>query len=283
MCLVLLALRAHPGAEIILAGNRDEHHSRPSAAPALVARDPRVHAGLDLEAGGTWMGCNEAGLVVALTNRRARERPVPEGARSRGEIGLALLRQRDPARAAQWMEGIERQRYRPFNVLFGTAESFHYFSSDAPADPRRIEPGFYVLSNSTLDDRSWPKVQRSYRFWERHRMLPGERLLLAMQAFLCDATPPDTLESADRDDESHGSLGAVFIRRPGYGTVSSSIITLGGSLGERYYFAKGEEMYGARHAMARHLANSGGAIGADAAPAESGGGENPFRLVSFGE
>ncbi|MBI4082020.1 MAG: NRDE family protein, partial [Candidatus Lambdaproteobacteria bacterium] len=106
MCLVLLALRAHPAAEIILAGNRDEHFRRPSAAPALIGRAPRIHAGLDLEAGGTWMGCNEAGLVAALTNRRARERPAPEGARSRGEIVLALLHQRDPARAAAWMEGL---------------------------------------------------------------------------------------------------------------------------------------------------------------------------------
>ncbi|HEX7927571.1 MAG TPA: hypothetical protein VF678_08270, partial [bacterium] len=59
---------------------------------------------------------------------------------------------------------------------------------------------------------------------------------------LCDATPPDSLPPKDVAEEIHGAMGAVFIRSTGYGTVSSSIITEGGKLGSRYYFAEAAEM-----------------------------------------
>jgi len=156
MCLILLAYRAHPDAEVVLAGNRDEFYARAAAPPALIARAPRIYAGRDLEAGGTWMGRNEYGLLVALTNRRSTE--APPNAHSRGEIVRALLGHRDPEGAAEWIAGLEVEHYRPFNVLFGTAGRFYYAASREEAQPRELEPGFYALSNSHLDDRSWPKV-----------------------------------------------------------------------------------------------------------------------------
>ena len=189
MCLVLLIYRAHPDAELILAGNRDEFYARPAAPPALIATAPRIYAGRDLEAGGTWMGRNEHGLLAALTNRRSPEAP-PDG-HSRGEIVRTLLGHADPEAAARWLAGLAVRRYRPFNVLFGAAGRFYYAASREGARPRELAPGCYALSNSHLDDASWPKVARARRFLERAQRLEGEALLLALQAFLCDPTPPD--------------------------------------------------------------------------------------------
>ncbi len=255
MCLLLLAYRAHPEVEILLAGNRDEFYRRPAQAPALVWEHPRIYAGLDREAGGTWMGRNEHGLVAALTNRRQPGFQPPPGVRSRGEIVMGLLRQPTVAAAREWLAGLPHRSYRPYSVLFGSRDGFSYFSpqdagpaaapSAVPA-LRALQPGFYCLSNSTLDDRSWPKVERAHRFFERHRHLPGEALLARLQEFFRDPTPSDTLPSADIAEEIHGAMGAVFIRTPEYGTVSSSIITLGGKLGARYYYAEAAAMLAAK-------------------------------------
>ena len=155
---------------------------------------------------------------------------------------MELLRRRSPAEAADWLAALEVARYRPFNVLFGDTSRFFYFGSEEASPPRELSPGYYALSNSTLDDRSWPKVDRSLRFFEANHGLSGEELLLALHYFLGDATPPDTLSSEDPAEEIHGALGAVFIRSPGYGTVSSTLLTAGGLLGDRYYFAEGKDL-----------------------------------------
>ncbi|MCX7180793.1 MAG: NRDE family protein, partial [Proteobacteria bacterium] len=85
MCLVLVAWRVHPGYPLVVAANRDEFFAR-STAPAVFWKDaPKVLAGRDLEAGGTWMGITRTGRFAALTNFRdpAQNR---SGAPSRGGL-----------------------------------------------------------------------------------------------------------------------------------------------------------------------------------------------------
>jgi len=262
MCLLLVAYRAHPDVELLLAGNRDEFYRRQAKPPGLIYRQPRIFAGQDLEAGGTWMGENEHGLVAALTNRRVAGAAAPPEARSRGEIVLGLLRHAAPGEAASWLERLPHAQFRPYSVLFGNRERFYFFSPQDGALLRPLEPGFYSLSNSTLNDRTWPKVERALEFLERHRAQPGTRLLEDLQRFLCDATPAAGAPSLDLAEELRGATGAVFIRTQAYGTVSSSIITLGGKLGSRYYFAE-------RQAMQE----------ADAGWRGGGAGPGPFRLL----
>jgi uncharacterized protein with NRDE domain len=270
MCLILLAYRCHPDVDVLLAGNRDEFIRRAAAPPGLVQSGPRIWAGRDLEAGGTWMGRNEHGLLAALTNRRSAAPPPPE-ARSRGEIVMGLLRQRTPRDAARWLAGQPHARFRPYSVLFGDAETFYYFAPGEAGLPRELAPGVYALSNSTLDDASWPKVERSQRFLRERLSRPGTELLADVQRFLCDATPPDAEPSGDpasllTGEEIHGAMGAVFIRgnggivpgdspgapaaMGGYGTVSSSIVTCGGRLGDGYWYAERAAMIGAAEGAA---------------------------------
>lgn len=275
MCLILLVYRAHPDCPLILAGNRDEFYARTAEPPALIARAPRIYAGRDLEAGGTWMGRNEYGVLAGLTNRRSSQ--APPDARSRGEIVSHLLAQRDVDAAGAYLADLEVQRYRPFNVLFGTTERFFYAASREGARPRELEPGTYALSNSFLDDRSWPKVARALRFLKRSRTLAGEEILLAIQAFLCDPTPPDALAPAEPGGEDHGPLGAVFVQTPGYGTVSASLLTVGGRLGDRYYYAEATAMREAQQGWARTASGNGQGL----VPPSAAG--SPFRRLTFGE
>lgn len=241
MCLILLAYRCHPDVDVLMAGNRDEFLRRPAAPPALLQTQPRIWAGRDLEAGGTWMGRNEHGLMAALTNRRSSA-PPPADARSRGGIVMGLLRQRTPQDAARWLAEQPHARFRPYSVLFGDAGAFYFFSPQDAAEPRLLDAGIHALSNASLDDRSWPKVERSQRFLGERMHRPGEALLSDLERFLCDATPSDAQSSLVPGEEIHGAMGAIFIRTDGYGTVSSSIFTHGGRLGDGYRFAERADM-----------------------------------------
>ena len=56
MCLIVFALDCHPRYRLVLAANRDEYFSRPTAPAAFWEDAPQVLAGRDLAAGGTWLG-----------------------------------------------------------------------------------------------------------------------------------------------------------------------------------------------------------------------------------
>ena len=296
MCLILLAYKTHPDADLVLGGNRDEFRSRPSAPPAVIFRDPVIHGGRDLDAGGTWLGRNAHGMVAALTNRRPGPGDPADAPRSRGEIVLELLRRRSPEEAAAWIGALDPGQYRPFNVLFGSAGGCFSHGSDHGPHLRRLEPGLHVLSNSTLNDDSWPKVALSRRFLEQSLPLDGETFLLAMQAFLCGADlPAPSLPGSPQESqgqssggdgwdaaltwEPQGALGEVFVETPDYGTVSASILTMGGKLGARYYFAEAEAMRRARKGWARETLPAQQDRGSHA-PARGG---SPFRLLTFDE
>ena len=83
MCLILLNHLTGDSTPLILGANREEVYSRPSAPPAW-QQQQRAFALSDLQAGGTWLGVSETGVVVAVTNRR--ESLLAEDPRSRGHL-----------------------------------------------------------------------------------------------------------------------------------------------------------------------------------------------------
>ena len=57
---------------LVVAANRDEFLDRPTDLPGLLDVLPRVVAGRDRQAGGTWLGARarDGALVAGLLNRR---------------------------------------------------------------------------------------------------------------------------------------------------------------------------------------------------------------------
>ncbi|MDZ7730490.1 MAG: NRDE family protein [Natrialbaceae archaeon] len=49
-----------------MAANRDEQFDRPAAEPGPFSTDPAVVAPTDNQAGGTWIGVNEHGVVAGI-------------------------------------------------------------------------------------------------------------------------------------------------------------------------------------------------------------------------
>jgi uncharacterized protein with NRDE domain len=220
MCLILVAWRAHPDFPLVVAANRDEFFRRPTAQLSLWP-DGRILAGRDLEAGGTWMGMTVDGRFAALTNFRAPELHR-DGMASRGRLVADFLASNDPA--PMWLQGrrAEAGRYNPFNLMVGDGDSLGCWSS-ADGEMRWLSPGIYGLSNHLLDT-PWPKVETAKSSLSgAMAALPDDRPLFEL---LRDDTvhPDEALPRTGVSLEWERLLSAAFVKAPGYGTRSSTVL-----------------------------------------------------------
>jgi uncharacterized protein with NRDE domain len=218
MCLIVVGWRVHPEYPLVVAANRDEFYARPSSPIARWPDAPQVIGGLDLEAGGTWLGISEGGRFAAVTN--VREPGMAKGERSRGALTRDFLTA--AASAADFAAQIDGGRYSGFNLLLGDGESLVY-CSNRDGQPRRLAPGIYGLSNHLLDS-PWPKLLAArQRFGEALPGLPDESAffqLLADQAIVDDENLPTTGVSI----EWERLLSAIFVKSANYGTRASTLV-----------------------------------------------------------
>lgn len=232
MCLILLAWQAHPEFPLVVAANRDEFLARPTAAAAfwIDAGPPEILAGRDLQAGGTWLGITRSGRFAALTNyRQAENRDATSP--SRGTLVSDFLAGTMPADGYLADLQTRAADFRGFNLICGTCDTglWHCANRDADGRPghvvQRLLPGIYGLSNNLLDV-PWPKVAQGKSALARAlTALPGEGPLLDLlrdDTRHDDARLPRTGISLDWER----TLSAAFVRAPGYGTRSSTVITL---------------------------------------------------------
>lgn len=255
MCLILLAVDAHPDYPLVIAANRDEFYARPTAAAAFWDDAPHVLAGRDLTAGGSWLGITRTGgrgtqsrgdapsggapRWAALTNYR--DPPTSRADRpSRGALVGDFLR--GDASPADYLAHVaaEADRYDGFNLLVGDPTGAYYFGNRLPAEdaaPRRLEPGVYGLSNHLLDT-AWPKVVRGRR--RLGELLahgaaaagdaaPGALTPDALLDLLYDTeiAPLHDLPDTGVDTELERALSASFIATPTYGTRASTAVIVG--------------------------------------------------------
>ena len=80
MCTLAVALGADRRWPVVVAANRDERLGRPSEGWALRdgAGGPRYAAPRDAEAGGTWIGVAQTGLLVGITNYYSPDDRFPD-------------------------------------------------------------------------------------------------------------------------------------------------------------------------------------------------------------
>lgn len=223
MCLIVVAWQRHPDYPLVVAANRDEFHSRPTAPAHWWTDMPDLLAGRDLEAGGTWMGLTRQGRFAALTNYRDPNVQRP-GAPSRGALVRDSLAAPGTPLDCLTRLATERARYAPFNLLVGDGHELGILESTTGAT-RRLPPGLYGLSNHLLDT-PWPKLTAARQRLEAALPhLPDEAAVLAMlrdSVPAADACLPHTGVSLAWERW----LSSIFIRAPGYGTRSSTLITI---------------------------------------------------------
>lgn len=223
MCLIVLAWNAHPRYRLVIAANRDEFHSRPTAPAAFWADAPNLLAGRDLRGGGTWLGVTRNGRFAALTNVRdpSRERP---GAPSRGNLVREYLTGADAPTAYLRHVSERTAAFNGFNLLVGDRAALWWYSNHAAA-PQPLMPGFHGVSNHLLNT-PWPKVLRA-KAGLADRLRGADHLRPeALFALLADAEPaadallPDTSVGLQRER----ALSPVFISGAEYGTRSSTVL-----------------------------------------------------------
>jgi uncharacterized protein with NRDE domain len=221
VCTLILAWQVFEGTPVVAAANRDEWFERPSLPPAVLEGERRIVAPRDEEAGGTWIGYNDAGVFVAITNRWVDTDLA--GERSRGQLVRDCLRQESAEGAARHVErAVEADEYDGFNLVVADANAAVLLEWDGHLRVQTLDPGVHVVVNVGADGAFVVPEVRPERAREqaegaeaaRHRLQPepGE----SHEAWLDRAV--DVL-----GDHEYG----LCVHGDGFGTRSSSLVTVG--------------------------------------------------------
>lgn len=237
MCLIAFAWLSHPRWRLVLAGNRDEFHARPSA-PLARWHDAPLLAGRDIEAGGTWLGVSTSGRCGVVTN--VRDPRVAQAGLSRGLLVTDWLRATvDAGTHAQALREVAAD-YRPFNLLTFDAGAAFYLGNRPVPRAQPVTRGVHGLSNADFNT-PWPKTRRlmaRLQDW-LGQATPGDFTMLFDA--LADERPADDHELPDTGvgHERERWLSAAFIRGEAYGTRASTVVAIdhqgGGRIIERRF------------------------------------------------
>ena len=219
MCIILFAWQQHPDFPLMVAANRDEFHHRPAEA-ARWRGD--LLCGLDLAAGGTWLGLTRAGRFAAVTNYREPIQDQTAGARSRGMLPMGFLESDDTPE--QWLKKIvaEQDQYGGFNLLVSDSKELWYIGNRGAA-PQAVAPGIYALSNGLLDTQ-WPKTERG-KMLMRQCINNNADTDQILDVLADDQVPDDDqLPNTGVGVELERLVAPIFIQSAAYGTRASTAI-----------------------------------------------------------
>jgi len=166
MCVFSVAYRVWPDCPIFVLTNRDESTERPTLSPRIfestTPKGARWFGGADQRAGGTWLGVNEHGLLVAVTNRKTTS--VPANPRSRGLLCRDLLECVSVKSALDRLGNeLSDHAYAGFNLILLTARRAHAFIREVADETRmhKLKPGIHTIGNGHLNASDDLRVQRT--------------------------------------------------------------------------------------------------------------------------
>lgn len=235
MCLLAFHVGFSPKLPLLLAANREEAYARPSYPPEHIHDSPPVMCGIDALAGGTWLGVNAAGIVVAVTNRphvAAGDHP-----RSRGLLCRDLLRHPSAKSAAeQAMQELASANYNGVNFLIIDSDHAIVVHGGAQLELLELSSGLHLLTNGDVNDVEDARQARAKLMFRQLGYESAAEFVVAAKQVCADTGDiPDI-----QQDVSAAANIPIVIRGEHRGTVSSSIITLGASSEDcRYLFAPG--------------------------------------------
>ncbi len=219
MCLLALFFRAVEDAAVVVAANREEFYARGGEPPQILGGACPAVAGIDLVAGGTWLGVNARGVLVAVTNRPKSE--LPAQLRSRGLLIRELL-SCPTARVAgdSAIAELEQNRYAGCNILCADSDSALVIHAGDWLRVRPLPPGLHVLTSHDVNDTSDRRLGHALWWLSQRNYTNAEQCVTAFKE-LCGQTgngdPP------------------ICLRGEKGGTVSSSIVALRSSLARSIY------------------------------------------------
>jgi uncharacterized protein with NRDE domain len=211
MCLLALFFRVVEDAPVVVGANREEFYARGGEPPHVLDGPVPAVAGTDPQAGGTWLGVNAHGVLVAVTNRPRSDPPARP--RSRGLLVRDLLTSCASARdvAARATRELDGNRYAGCNLLCADRDTAVVFEAADWLRVRPLPPGLHVLTNNDVNDAGDLRVGHALWWLSRRDYAAGRECAAALKE-LCaqtgDGGPPICFRKEDR------------------GTVSSTIVAL---------------------------------------------------------
>lgn len=226
MCTVsIVSLPGRDDGSFRMAANRDELRTRGLARPPETAEYGHrgaVHP-VDADAGGTWVGANDAGLALSLLNLNLNpaDGPAPVvGSRSRGAIIMDLLHHDGVRDALVDARQIDPAAQRPFRLVLADRVERAVVRSDGRSlqvtvhEPNR---GLFMITSSGLGDHLVEGPRRA-RFKE----------LFGVPAAAIDPeATQDALHASH--DPAEGSV-SVSVDRPDARTVSHTLVSVAGDV-----------------------------------------------------
>lgn len=227
MCIVYLAISAHPEWPLFIAANRDEFHQRPCIPAAPWQDRPDIISGIDSQAKGSWLGFTRQGRYALITNYRDPTRLISK-APSRGElVSLYLASDSTPDAYAKHVHQ-NGMLYNGFNLIVGDANMARYVGNcSSKAEPTSLNPGRYIISNHLLNT-PWPKANRLRLALDKFPLEDLEHSLTPVFDILKDSVQAQdhTLPETGLSIERERLLSSPFIISPDYGTRCSTIIAV---------------------------------------------------------
>ncbi|SNB76073.1 Uncharacterized conserved protein, contains NRDE domain [Arboricoccus pini] len=230
MCSVVILRRPDRPWPLILAANRDELWSRASRPPARHWDDrPELVAGLDEEAGGSWLGINDWGVLASVLNREGTLGPTA-GKRSRGELVLDALDHADAKAAAEALRHVDGSAFRPFNLIIADNRDAFWLRHEIEGDHVTVVPvpaGLSMIASRDLNDPNTPRIARYRHLFEQSTVPDPDKGPTG------DWSDWELLLGARAGKGQDPRAAMCVVTEGDYGTVSSSFIALPADIGRR--------------------------------------------------
>lgn len=230
MCLFAAVFQVNQNCPLFVLANRDESRSRPTEPPQVHRTRARSAwiGGTDVRAGGTWLGVNEAGLLVAVTNRAKSN--LPENVRSRGILCRELLEQPSLDAARKEFEREWRDHeFAGFNLLMFSGEEAIVLEAGDELRISSLKPGVHTIANRGLNEVGDPRVIRAQRLVEDMVVKTSK-----VDSWIAESQRILGLHEQGREP------GLCHHRSVEWGTVCSTIVALTRQPAEsKYFYAAG--------------------------------------------
>jgi len=208
---------------VLLAANRDERIERPWDPPGAWWPDrPGVVGGRDRTADGTWMAINRFGVVATVLNRPGTLGPAT-GKRSRGELPLVALEHPTAAEAADALTLLDAGLWRGFNMVLAdrTGAWFVKGIGHGPPSAEALPRGVSMVTAHDPND------------------LESPRTACHLPRFRAVEPTGDNWRTLLSDQSGEPAQQLNVTPRGGFGTVSSSFVTLAADHAPVWLFAAG--------------------------------------------
>jgi uncharacterized protein with NRDE domain len=222
---LILATRQWPEVPLLVAANRDEALDRPAGPPrAIVVGDRTALAPIDLHAGGTWLGLNDRGLFVGITNRFGL--PKDPARRSRGKLVTEALAFESAEAAYRSLSRLAARQENGFHLVLADRDGAYLIYNDGAAIHRSpLDPGLYIVTERSFDAGPTRRPQA---------------IESRLRAHLAKPLPNWQLEALLSEHDAEGFEGVcVHVPDLGYGTRSSTVIRLENGAKPSFRFANG--------------------------------------------